>query len=104
MAQEGALHSFTNCVPKLALIKCPKPAKCLIQRELTIGIIQQLLVIELCPCHLQFFLHHLNHLLFQMSSWLKVLHTQLDASDFGGMVYARKSFICMAGMEREVPF
>ena len=58
-AQEGALCGFTNCILKLVLRKCPKPVKCLIQRELlTIGVVQQVPVTEPCPHHLQLILHH----------------------------------------------
>ena len=60
--QEGTLCGFTNGIPKLALRKCLKPAKCPLQSELlTFGVVQQVLVIELCLHHLQFFLHQLGY-------------------------------------------
>ena len=40
-AQKGALCSYINCVPKLALGKCPKPGKSLFWRELlTVRVIE----------------------------------------------------------------
>ena len=57
---------------------------------------------EPCLCHLKFFLHQLARL--RIPSWSSFQLSWVDAFNFGSTAHAHKHFICMAGVEGEVPF